>query len=655
MPLKLPQLYQTDQTPVTVNVFGGLNRALRIGDGQFSDMKNMTSDHYPVLATRDRRGKPYAAVATNPRWVTTAAVGNGGVYQPVWVDDVDDGNGGTVLGLVLAYPDTASIKKYPLGLDPNTEKQIVAVGAYLIVTPDMMYVNTVDEADYGTLYDGPDAASGIGYLTANMVMCDEHGVLPVYIQAVAPEEEQENTTFPNGILWQKTGEADGLYRWDDENRRWVKSATSYVKVTVGGYVEGVATVLSCLPFTKPLKAGDALVVSGMSKTAEGVTVGVTDGAHVVSWVEDFQADLEAGTTGAGQSFVLEGTLTSSFEDFGYNELNPVKVSRYLPCMDFVTTANNRLFGCRYGDNGLGSFVNEIYVSARGDFLRWGIGDGSDDGPAIISIGEDGVWSGAIAYNGYPTFFKERWMAVIGGDSPATYTVRDAACMGVGRFSSKSLAVVNNILYYKSNGPIMAYDGTAPVPVSEALGRLNGWPRAVGGAAGGKYYVSIQTFNRTDPHLYVLDTERGLWHREDATEAESMAADGENLYFVAVKRESGAVTRTLWRTRNEDAEAETDRMPWYAETGIIGLETDDKKQITKLTVKLHLEQGATARVSVQYDSEGIWKQVWAVNEAVLRTVSVPIVPMRCDHLKLRLEGTGGCRIYSITKTLRKAGQ
>lgn len=36
--------------------FLGYNHNLRIGDGEFYDMKNMTSQFYPVLSTRPKRG-----------------------------------------------------------------------------------------------------------------------------------------------------------------------------------------------------------------------------------------------------------------------------------------------------------------------------------------------------------------------------------------------------------------------------------------------------------------------------------------------------------------------------------------------------------------------------------------------------------------------
>ena len=54
--MKLPKLKEIKTSRQMVDVFKGYNRNLRIGDGEFFDMKNMTSDHYPVLSPRGKRG-----------------------------------------------------------------------------------------------------------------------------------------------------------------------------------------------------------------------------------------------------------------------------------------------------------------------------------------------------------------------------------------------------------------------------------------------------------------------------------------------------------------------------------------------------------------------------------------------------------------------
>ena len=50
--MRYPKLTVQNVARQVVDVFGGYNRNLRIGDGEFFDMKNMTSDDYPVLSQR---------------------------------------------------------------------------------------------------------------------------------------------------------------------------------------------------------------------------------------------------------------------------------------------------------------------------------------------------------------------------------------------------------------------------------------------------------------------------------------------------------------------------------------------------------------------------------------------------------------------------
>ena len=52
----LPMLNELPRDRELINTFGGYNHKLRIGDGEFYDMENLSSDHYPVLSVRKKRG-----------------------------------------------------------------------------------------------------------------------------------------------------------------------------------------------------------------------------------------------------------------------------------------------------------------------------------------------------------------------------------------------------------------------------------------------------------------------------------------------------------------------------------------------------------------------------------------------------------------------
>ena len=45
--MRYPQLKELPTTREMVDVFRGYNHNLRISSGEFFNMKNMTSDHYP--------------------------------------------------------------------------------------------------------------------------------------------------------------------------------------------------------------------------------------------------------------------------------------------------------------------------------------------------------------------------------------------------------------------------------------------------------------------------------------------------------------------------------------------------------------------------------------------------------------------------------
>ena len=54
--MRYPQLKELPTSREMIDVFRGYNHNLRISNGEFFNMKNMTSDHYPVLSPRGKRG-----------------------------------------------------------------------------------------------------------------------------------------------------------------------------------------------------------------------------------------------------------------------------------------------------------------------------------------------------------------------------------------------------------------------------------------------------------------------------------------------------------------------------------------------------------------------------------------------------------------------
>ncbi len=648
MSLNMSLLYEESARRTMTQAFYGLNKNLRSAEGEFFDMKNLTSDEAPVMAVRERRYLPSWG-ASDPTDVVSgvgAAYSDDGICRVdgiCWID-------GTKLKIGTAKSVDLSEFGFKKG---DTNRSIVKLGAYLIIVPDMIYVNTVDTEDKGVIKDSiVDSVN-----TYTMYVCDDEGNIPEFTQEQEPEEAEK------GDLWHETGDSPALRRYNKETDEWYE-VVSYIRISTSYYVESIpAWQPKQFTFEKPLLAGDAIQIKDLHDAVNG--------RRQVAKVQDSWSDEKSVS-----AIYVQGILNQEYIEVTATKQKPVTIERVIPKLDYVCEAGNRLWGCRYGDDGYGNFVNEIYCSARGDFFRWIQGEATnEDAPVTFSVGTDGAWTGCINYGGYPTFFKKNSIHRVSGYGASGFALQEAPCMGVQSGAERSLAVVNNVLYYKADHCIMAYDGTVPVNVSEKLGRLSVYNRAVGGACGGKYYVSMwmrREFGSTEkedknPVLMVLDTEKGIWHKEDETECESMASDGDNMYFVETIRrgsvENPTVTHAikavkppedlnnpLWGQASIDAKKESAMIPWYAETGVIGLESPDSKYISRLTIRLQLDAGASVRVLVQYDSSGYWKQIGGTEAPTMRTVSMPVVPMRCDHMRLRLEGVGGCKVNSITKTL-----
>jgi hypothetical protein len=274
----------------------------------------------------------------------------------------------------------------------------------------------------------------------------------------------------------------------------------------------------------------------------------------------------------------------------------------------------------------------------------------------VTCGTDGQWTGAITHLGYPLFFKENHLHKIYGNFPANYQVQTTACRGVQKGAGNSLAIVNEALFYKSRSGICVYDGSLPTEISTAFGDIryssvdetitdpyrNG---AVGGSHNNKYYISMRSEKDGKWHLFVFDTATGLWHREDNTRVDAFCSCDGEMYYI--DHEDKRIKTLLGSGTKELSE-----VSWYAESGVIGTSLPEKKYVSSIIIRMSLAIGSVVKFYAQYDSYGEWFTLASVTGTNLRSFSLPIRPQRCDHFRLRIEGMGDAKIYSITKTIEQ---
>lgn len=571
-----PRLQASKTARQMIDAFRGYNHNLRVADGEFYEMENMTSDFYPVLSPRGKRG----------------------IYKTC------EGLTGIIAKDALCYVDGSGFvigdNRVEMGLDEGTQKELVSMGAYVIIMPDKKYINTIEPDDRG---DIEASYVSSGDVTFRLCSITGEAITPATVGAEAPANPA------NGAMWLDTSAApNALKQYSESSGMWVSVASTYIRIECAGIGE-------------KFQKYDAVEISGVKSGK----------------LQDLNASMVVWDK--GQDFVVVAGIV----DEVVTQAEAVTLERRMPNMDFIVESENRLWGCRYGLNRKGETVNEIYASKLGDFKNWSCYMGLSTDSYAASCGTDGAFTGATAYMGNPVFFKETCLHKVYGNYPANFQIQTTACRGVQKGSYRSLAVVNEVLYYKAGTAVCAYDGSIPTEISYCLGSEQ-YKEAVGGALGNKYYISMLD-SLGKAHLFVWDSAKRLWHREDGFRAARMESLGGTLYAM----EEG--TGKIW-DMTRAGESPEDKVKWSVETGEIGLEMPDMKYLARMIIRMSLEAGTEVRIYARYDFSQDWEPLFAVRSTRLRSFDIPVRAKRCDYMQLRIEGDGPGKIYSITKTIQQ---
>ena len=579
--MRYPQLKELPTTREMVDVFRGYNHNLRISNGEFFNMKNMTSDHYPVLSPRGKRGV-YAKPASPQALLAKEVL--------CYVDGADFVMGAKRIAMELSTEHA------------DNPKQLVSMGAYVIIMPDKKYINTANVEDRGNIESMFDT---FGDVTFTLCRPDGSAYEIQYSQPEAPENPTSTT------LWVDTSTTpNALKQWSDSSSMWISVATTYVKI-------------QNKDIGKAFQIHDGITISGLKE--HSAQLAALEGAAIVY--------------DKGDDYIVIVGILDKAETIN----TKVSFKRTMPIMDFIIESNNRLWGCRYGLDESGELVNRLYASKLGDFKNWNCYMGVSTDSYYANVGTDGYFTGAVSHLGSALFFKEKCLHKVYGSFPAEFTIQDTVCRGVQAGCENSLAIVNEVLYYKARNAVCAYDGSLPVEVGYALGNERYYD-AVGGAHGNKYYLSMSD-NFDDWHLFVYDTAKGLWHREDNLHATHFASYRGEMYCVDA--EDRNIITLLGSGQEDETEVE-----WMVETGELGLVSPDMKYISRITLRVVLEIGATMDIYAQYDLSDEWLHIGHFRGTRLSSFSIPIRPRRCDFMKLKIEAKGMGKIYAMTKTIEQ---
>lgn len=579
--MKLSRLNELPTSREMIDVFGGYNHNLRIGEGEFYDMKNLTSADYPVLSPRHKRG----------------------IY------DTPNNPQGMVAKDALCYVDGSDFVmneyRVDMGLSiDNTPKTLISMGAYVIIMPDKKYINTKKLSDFGDIEKSFTTSSQIRFRLSRPdgLTGEGEGVL---VGSTAPAD-------PNYQSWwiDTSSIPHTLKMYSEANAEWTSIPTTYTQIISAN-------------IGKAFEVGDGITISGVENYP---------GLNTTTYI-----------TAKSDNHII---VPIAIDQLGTQD-TPITIEKRMPLMDFVIESGNRLWGCRYGTAINGEVVNEIYASKLGDFTNWTCFQGVSTDSYAATVGTDGQFTGAITHLGFPIFFKENCMHKVYGNYPANFQIQTTTCRGVQQGCDRSLAIVNEVLYYKTRTGICAYDGSLPTEISSAFGDET-YHSAVAGSLGNKYYVSMSDASGSW-HLFVYDTKRGMWHREDETQVDEFCNCRGDLYFI------DHADKQIKTVRGTGDALEPQEIQWEAITGSIGTDSPDKKYISRLDVRMSMTVGTRVYFYIDYDSTGKWEHLFTMTGRTLQSFTVPVRPRRCDHLRLKIIGSGEAKIYSICKTIEQGSE
>ena len=581
-----------------LEVFKGLNRSLRIGQGEFCEMENLTSDDFPVLSTRKKRG---TITTLQDEGRSTGALYIPGVGVIISLDQKAQ-NQEDQCGSLFLVNSEGEAKCLTSSLTTGC-KSIALMGKNLFICPDMVCtdLDSIQTAEYPNFW-----SMSYSLEVNNPVIfaspCREDG--SEYKNYVASETAPVSPA--DMMVWVDTSVYPYVARqYSSIQEEWVSLSNTYIRIwaTSSKWNE------------HQFYAGDGITISGMMDK-----VAFLNGSHIVQ--------------SAGHGYiVIAGTIN---EKISCGLGSPVLFERKVPTLDFVVESGNRLWGCAKN-------TNEIYACKLGDYHNWNCFQGLSTDSWVGTIGTPGEFTGAAVQSGYPIFYKENCKHKVWPSSNGAHQITTVPCDGVEKGSENSIAVLDGTVFYKSKFGVFADDGGGAVEIGQCLG--DGTYHSIAAAIHDrKYYLSMLD-SKGKSHLFVYDIAKRLWHRENCIEG-TLCSAGNSLYCA----DEGQMCDLTGNTGTPE-----EAVSWMAVTGDLGLELPEQKYISRLTLRLCLEPGATLEIYAQYDREQVWVKLGQVYGKDLHSFSLPVRPRRCDQLRLKLQGKGMCKLYSITETLAKGSE
>ena len=591
-----PKLKRPEEKAWSIEKFGSLISGEKVPEGCFTKMENLTADAYPLMSIREKRG---IYKGETPLYFNGERV----------TTSVN-----TTMGILFCTEKSLYIggeKIEGVYLNRNVKnRKAVLFGRNVFIVPDGIYVKNTDDG-IKVIHVNRGLRSGFGqafYSTdkGEQIEADYVGELPAN---------------PSAGTTAICSTSDSMYLYQYTGDKWQELYPVYI-------------CLAMPLFPEDMTKDTSFYIESKEKLFD-------DGYHTVIFSDE-------------KSLVMTGRLYSQ------GEISGVDITINLPVLDFAVEHNNRLWGCRYGEDANGKFVNEIYASKLGSPEEWYSFQGISTDSYAVNLGCYGEFTGAATLGNEVLFFKENFIIRVLGSTPSEFSVYTVPARGVEKGHHSSVVNLEGRLFYKATDGIAVYDGTMPEIVSEKSA-FNGFSDSVACGIDGKYKIAL-TDTDGIRGIYVFDTRTGLWHREDDsfntrfmfTRDSSAFFLGENeneltytLYTDSIKKLKNENTEILLKGDTPYRVSAEDEVMWYCETGKIGDSvTSYNKRVRTVRFYIMLGEDSLVRASIKPDSRGEYEEIFCLDKKTegICAATVPTVP--CKYFSFRLSGKGEFTLHSV---------
>ena len=663
----LPYLTETRSPSKQYSVvFRGVNYGEGTQEGEFAETYNLSTDQYPCLTQRAAR----INVKEYKKPTTLHSKG-----QLLVIDERFDENGEPTGFADVYYGDNI------VGEVNSGKKQTATIGNYIVIFPDKKYykVPTEDDQDgeFGSMeetYTASDLKFDVSTITrvkfpfvaddavkiTGCTKTENNKEESVVIKSVTNDE----LLFEQDLFVEATEQDEVVIKRDEViySDRGLYFNQDYIRKEGANF---------------PFKKGDVVTISGAYSNNNKQDITITDAEPDRLAFEGISFATKEDTntvtiTRKGEEFKVSGlcftpsaitrtkfsfregdavTITGcanngnnktaeiiirgatddelKFDDNAFTEATEegkITISRTVPDLDFICESNYRLWG---------THGNTIYSSKFSDPFNFKVFDGLANDSYAIEVGSEGEFTGCIPYSSHICFFKENTLHKLYGTKPSNFQITTVNVYGVQSGSERSMQIVNEQLLYKGVGGVYAYTGGVPELISEKFGTKR-YSDAVACCDGEKYYISMKQGDTWN--MFAYDVMKNIWLREDDTNAVDMTFYDGKVYFLDARGGLYYIDKTADRSEIE----------WGATFCTMHETINERKGYSKFHLRMDLSAGAWLAVDIKTDNDLQWQQIYTTHNEKAKTVSIPIIPTRCDSIDIRLRGKGRCTIKTFIR-------